>query len=956
MNKTDRMRAGVAFAVAALVLWTSLALPFLGIGGAYAGEAAFIPVNLADAATPTYYAKDEFTSTGGITLTFYKYKDMYGAELYRVHGYPAEFESTSPAAIGFYASNREAAPVPPMILLNSAEEAAKAFGPEPGTVEDKLRPNEAYVSQFSIADSKDGTPAWDAVDGDVNGSGNGNDSGPSNGIVRSFDSLQFTLHYATALQEQTTVTYFKEGDMYVKFVLPGLAREQADFDLTAMRWIEDPQVVAGSEGVVLTGKYHLKADLGKTILPGEGTLSVAVKVQGMANGAKIKPEFSAWMDGYAGGAGVGKNAPKTAPAPEFTVSASPTQVNVKLQRTLHVDYLQDWNFSSGNVNAQNKGAGVVNGRMYGYALQLQMFNANGTVKKLKGVELPQGPITFDIALKVEKTVGGTTSDITGTSGDEILPLLWDYRLFTSGTSAIGGRNMYFASNSFQPTGYAPVSTWAESQNKAYCANSGAWTITQTDATLSVTVDSYGFMQNGAYQWPLRNDNATAGTAPAYGEDMGIGVFSVGFIQVLFPVPQVVGTGTVFYLSLQDKNLKTQTLSEMTPQLKSQPKTDDDLNRTEVAVTPKGGYTKYNYLTLASYTGGSSPWSSSINLSSSNGQGADAWAPYGTDIAIYSVPATSSATDPDWQPYALDLLQKFDANAFQPYADAGENPYHVIDITPNTNAMTYKLLYVSKADGSNWASDEEMERAEMNTGATQDGITTSPHSGIPNPTLKYYASMAGLRADTADLASGLPQRLCVAVLVQGRGGIFGAGADYVGFRVHIPATAEIGEVYQTTNDVYFWRHGKGASMTHANSSRLSADSNVIANLNAPDAKIDIRSMGLSPYAKAVYENGVVKSGSHAPAGAQSGASLLIVGVEAKIIKSVEQLGSSGGTKLTYNVGAGERRVDYVLTPSALLSGRPNETGTQPVTVTITDTLPKKVTVDPATRFYMGGSYV
>ncbi|MDR3278344.1 MAG: Cna B-type domain-containing protein, partial [Oscillospiraceae bacterium] len=65
-------------------------------------------------------------------------------------------------------------------------------------------------------------------------------------------------------------------------------------------------------------------------------------------------------------------------------------------------------------------------------------------------------------------------------------------------------------------------------------------------------------------------------------------------------------------------------------------------------------------------------------------------------------------------------------------------------------------------------------------------------------------------------------------------------------------------------------------------------------------------------------------------------------------------TGGAAKANYSVNAGQRRVDFVLTPSLTLSGGKQGVAATTTTVTITDILPPKVNVT-GTRYWMGGTY-
>ncbi|MDR1247434.1 MAG: hypothetical protein LBK57_10530 [Clostridiales Family XIII bacterium] len=336
----------------------------------------------------------------------------------------------------------------------------------------------------------------------------------------------------------------------------------------------------------------------------------------------------------------------------------------------------DANDLPGNAGAPNKTSGAVNGRIFGYALQLQMVNVNGTVKHLKGVELPQGEINFDIKLEVTKSVNsGAYNDITGTGPGQIMPLLWDFKPNSRAANGNGGRNMAFAGVSSYIGGGigAPLNSGGPDTIRTLCVNGGTWTMTQTGDTISVSVDAYEFIKNNIYEWPLRNEGATAGSAIYYGEDRGIGVFSAGFMQVVFPIPDSVDASTAFRLEVSDTNLRTRTLSESSAAAKTQPVTNDDSSTVQVELVPRGSYDKYSYLSKENETG--SPYWADSNLSSMNAMGPDAWAPYGSNISIFGAAVTGAERflKSDVQAVVRRQGGRHERNARRAHAHAG--PQH-----------------------------------------------------------------------------------------------------------------------------------------------------------------------------------------------------------------------------------------------------------------------------------------
>jgi len=773
-----------------------------------------------------------------------------------------------------------------------------------GNTQDNLVDDQAYVSNLSISQIEDGTPVWDSDDNP------GNDSGPDNRIVRTFDVVTYTLHYITNLQNQTAATYFKNGYLYVRFELPCTLAE-ASFDIDSMTWLIDAEQKEENGKVVLTGKRYITSD-SVSAIPGEGTLSAVVNVLGMKNGDTLEPVFTAWMQGN------DAIQEQSVTADPVTVSAAPSY-NIQVIRNTGLALKDTFDFSTGIAGADNQSLGQVTGRMYGYGVTIQLMNPDQN-KKLKGLEFPKGEITFDLDLMVEK---GTT-DITGTGSGEILPLLWDYEGNNTTTNTGNlGRNMYFSNTATRFAWLvAPNNTGADYRS---CVDGGSWSAAQSGKTISVSVDAYSLITaQGEYFWPTHNAGNGTASVVSYGEDKGIGCFSAGYFQILFPIPATVDDSATYYLTVSDTNMQATSLSDVAVTDTDQAKKTDDVVRTEVTLSPPGSYDKGNYTTNSSQT--DNPWTTNLSTIN-NGQSGDAWTTPGSIIEIWGSFHNGLTNDLDQYPYAVNILQKFDDKAFQPLADADGTPTSTVI----TGSMQYTLLYAAKPGGVGWDSDTEMNEAEEDD-------------------LEYFATMA-------DLKTAYPEGVCVAVLIEGREGAAALERNYIGFNVQVLDTAEIGTVYQTTNTVRIWKKENGSQMTKADT-RLSNDPAVIAVLSTQDVLLDGTgkySTSYGPYIKSEYdESGQVKSGTHSPSTYYSGASVLIVGITAQIAKSVDQV-SSGSPKVAYDVGAGQRRVDYVLTPSVTLANGTGGTAALTTTVTITDTLPKGISVTAGTKYYLGGTY-
>ncbi|MDQ0360773.1 DUF7927 domain-containing protein [Breznakia pachnodae] len=829
----------------------------------------------------------------------YAFTGKDGVTYYRVYG------TVNGTDEGFYESDQYGNIKAPAnkIILSDEEKNLKPTDSKPGG---EMGTDEAYVSSISVNTVRDGTSVWDSDDTP------GNDSSNNNGIVRTFDKIGYTIDANIQVRTTSGYTSFTSGYAYFRVTLP-YTSDVAEFSLDDMKWIVDAKVEVINGKQVLTGKRYFSAAVGETVFPGTRQFPFEIKVNGAKNGDIIKPIFEVWMDGNP------ESDYKSVIGDDVKVSAAPNY-NIELARNTSMSWKDDFDFSTGNSDAMNNGAGVVTGRLYGYGVNIEIRNYNAA-KGLKGIELPKGKITFEL----EVTAYKNSTDVTGTGTGEIMPLLWDYKANSSAQTGSQGRNMYFNGNSFGHQAYkvAPHNT-GSAFNSA--VNGGTWNAEQTNEIITVEVDAYSFLtSSGKYHWPTHASGTSNSEASIkYGEDKGRGVFSAGYFQILFPFEDDIGTGGDYNLVVSDKNFKATSISDT--ETTTQVITTDDSRNVDVVLLPPGSYNKNNYFAAESKT---SPWGIGNNLSTGYSYSADGWAAKGQTLRIFGGVVAGSRMDGEQYPYAVNIFQKFDTTAFQPLDDAGENDY----VVNKSVTMQFKLRYGAKADGSGWLGD-----TDMNLGKEEDLI--------------YFTSMADLKAALGDDA------VCVAVLIEGRNGIIPIDRTEVGFKVKMLDTANSGEVYQTVNNLKIWTQKTGSEMTFEDSMLYYGQAGHETStdyMDNPDVFINgtvTGSHGL--YQKSQYDSdGNTLTGSHTPNGYQSGASVLIVGNKATITKAVAQQ-SGGKAKDVFDLDASEREVDYVLSPSLQLANGEAPDSEMLDNVRVIDTLPYGVTyVEGST--VIGGTY-
>ena len=351
-----------------------------------------------------------------------------------------------------------------------------------------------------------GTEPWDSDDA------KGNDTSASNGTVRSFDVVTYTVQMQNKVRVGSPHEHYKKGTFYYELILPA-DTDEARFELDSMGWVTskpDAQheyvytdIYNGQTVQVLRGSFTWAPSETNSTAIGESwqTLGVAVRVLAMTQGETIQPLFTFWMDHNevpSSGLVTGSNHEcgqhdaveyKTLTAPEITVTTAP-RYNVALEQGWNTNYLGTFDFGSGNDQAQNKNAGTRNGRVQAFGVTLQVQGKPG--QGLRGCEIPDAskPITFDLKLSsTYKKTDGDNVDASRVSNDGFAPLLWSAEgNKDSGTQqddraiAQGDKYAFLA---------APFNSETGSPRKEYaCKNGGTWAAVQNDGTVSVTVSDY----------------------------------------------------------------------------------------------------------------------------------------------------------------------------------------------------------------------------------------------------------------------------------------------------------------------------------------------------------------------------------------------------------------------------------------------------------------------------------
>ena len=333
----------------------------------------------------------------------------------------------------------------------------------------------AYIDNLSVS-CQDGDYPLDSDDAP------GNDSSLDNGILRTYDTATYTISFQTHLCEKLDDNFggYAKGRLHYEFILP-FSESEARFETDSMGWMK-----AFPEGVytlttepvttetgdtktiqVLRGSFMLKGETEEdkdAIGEGERTLKVVIRALTLSNDMILQPYYTLWLEynkdndgkeityvkdtGYPIHTGlitdlssVGAtettgeethfHKPQTCVGEEITITAAP-RYNIALETSSASANSSrgTYNFSEGNENAPNYGAGEIDGRLYGFGITIELWGeekakdkeGNDVSKGLLGVELPTGDIELTIALEtwVNRYDGKGYVEVT----DTYRPMVW----------------------------------------------------------------------------------------------------------------------------------------------------------------------------------------------------------------------------------------------------------------------------------------------------------------------------------------------------------------------------------------------------------------------------------------------------------------------------------------------------------------------------------------------------
>lgn len=730
-----------------------------------------------------------------------------------------------------------------------------------------------YIQNARIDSVKDGTAPFDK-NNEI-----GNDADDENNIVRSFDYINYNIEYTTGLIDITQTV--DSANVRIEAVL-NKSMKEAEFNVETLNWCLDRKITYfyedGSASTsydknknvvkqVLTGYRRLENTSQVNNIPGTGSLTLGVYVKASQNGSMTKPEVSLWIEGNS------EDRYQKLDMPATVVSAAP-KYNVNLRRNDGMSNLGYYNTDTGTIVSSSDrpdGANWHKGRLERYSLALQLYNDSAD-KGLKGIEFPQGDITYDLVMKSE--VNGTDT----TSSNDFAPVLWDYKMNEPAKYGTLGRDM-------QPRGssqYAHYGPTCNGSGTYQIYNAGKIQMTQDAAeenVYHVTVKDYEFDYENLH-FPVRYAWSNDGDVDY---SANIGNFSCGDVEVLAQFPEAVDQDSNVYLDVSVNNFKATSISDNPTD--KEVKEYDNRSRTNIYLTPRGSISKYQR-----YLG------SRGQLLATTYYAGDNVAYKGNDIYVESF--IHGYGDMSWT--AFNLLQKIDDEA--------------IDITGKYDVSynftidngTLNVLYGAKKDKTGWADDQEMQDTREEE-------------------LVYFKSVEDLKR------AGYT---CVAILYELRDmktAWVSSGQSYavMHMRATVKTDSQAGSVYQAVSDLRAWNeYNDTMSFSYSDVPYSSNDRSYgLVTKDSPIGNVEgyasTRHLAYSDYIKTSYKDGVM-SGHN---GYNNGNSLLVIGyksgVKIDISDKTENASGIVTQKSVYDLDNGERTVSYKVSPSLKMDSANND---------------------------------
>ena len=772
----------------------------------------------------------------------------------------------------------------------------------------------AYVSAAIVKSIQDGQAPWDADNTD------GNDTDDHNLRVRSFDYINYTLEYTTAITNEWQNV--DTADIQVELTLP-MSPKQAEFNMQAMNWLQNPATTYyytdGTTSTawnqdkdvtkqVLTGYRHLDNNQDTNSIPGSGTLSVGIHVKAATSNDTIAPSFKLWID---------DTGPVDVEPDTIQVTSEP-RYNIQLLRNTRLDDLAYFDFYTGDVLREDfDGAVHARYEMYGIGVTIRNVDAD---HGLKGIELPSGEITFD--LNITSTVNG----IPQQPNSEYAPLLWDYNENQSSTEGKWHRKMG-ASTTFVNSGCCYQLPYNSSSDKLHgCPSGGTFILTQDAADpqqYHIRLNNYDFDWENFIFPTYTAQQQTTSNPDIPGN---VYMFSTAFVQIAAQFPRSVSDTENVQINAIVDNFHT---TSAAGKLVTDEVLDTD-NRVGFGLTLYAPGSISKHVNYASVPGGA------INAVFYDGT---AYSALDNNVGIRQRLLFNNS---DNVVTAFNFLFKFDDKAL--YYPKGTTVNNAISLSSIGDA-DYTVLFAAKPDKSGWRDIEEMNATDEEN-------------------LIYFDSLEKLASDGYT---------CVGMLCEVRNTklypVTGGTSAYIDTAMMIKSDPSlVGYVVPVVNDLRVWVNDTPAprwedetllgdgiygvgDASRGHKSYESWYTKPFADIYHCDGShCDADPDNMYGYAPSTYEDGT-KTGGHR-GGVVYGDSCLLIGAKNSVGITIADRDSQGNVKTVYDLDNGERTVRYSIAPRFEIASANSEASS----ADMRDDLKVSVSLPPSIHYKTGSASV
>lgn len=826
---------------------------------------------------------------------------------------------------------------------------------------DMLDSDVASVTQLKLSDTSGIVTGTAPFDGDDNP---GDDSSSTNKIVRSFDKI--TYNYDFAVNPDDPLAYYRSARVGFRFELP-ISSDKASFDLDAMNWVDQtpgyqPQSTTETIGGVQTqvlSVYRLMSptSTSPTAVPGAAGITLGINVKAAVQGDVIQPKVTAWA------------APNDVHHRSMSNTPAAVTVSAKLNMNLRITGVQNevspemsFDFNKTNPSFLNYGLGKRTGMMamVNWAVDMRWHDQS---KGLRGLEKPQGDVTFSISASSQWKKNGASASEPARA--DLQPYFWDYGPVTQGNP------FHDSGRDTRSQGWYPRldnyhyarSARGDPSDSVY--QNGDYNIgqdRQSDKTVfQFKLSNYDINGTFPYFGDAHNVDACSNVLMSEGcVTQRVGEISTGYLYVFFPssipdssspngqknvVDLYGGTSMSLQSRISDGGLSADSVTPgdklrqptSTSDVSNQAASDDDSWSASTLLNPPGQFSNYFYY--------SCPKS---NTDRENGTDCGTWEAsdwqHGTDTAMAGTTARIfSASEFDTGIRGLPVgelnLVKIDPTVLE-VPEKGDLDLHVADASKSQGTAYWNdwestpvfgkkgagILYATKKDGSSWSSDSEQFSADIKD-------------------LNFYDTKAEAQSHGTIVAMLFVGYSAADTSKAGHYSVYNVGS----FKAQIKPNVPIGTVAQVTQRAYAFTRSQLADAgkavlkdgTHLDPMTSSdAQWEQLANEMDPMAlratlapKLSAPGSG-SSYEKARYDSQQGYLGNDT-GGIEYGDSLYVAGEQPKVDKTVEQKSEAGGTKSIYDLDKDQRTVDWALTGSVSGAG----TSGLKTEAYVTDTLPK-----------------